>query len=756
MGLCRKIFVVFFLGGIASAALLGFLYGDHPDSKEDGYWGYEATKDDPLVRKFKVHVDDSTLGDLKRRLESARFTQLPQSLRSQAGLSMRALTEVVRYWKDHYDWSTQEAQLNRYAHFRVAIEGIQVHFLRARPRDVDPKTKVFTLLMIHGWPGSVAEFLNALPLLNEAGNGFAFEVICPSIPGYGFSEVPHKEGFDILDAARLFGKLMERLGRKEFYIHGSGSGGTKVAKQMALHYPDRVLGAHFTTVEQQPGVLDTLKLAAKVFVATFVFNKRPPPAPTFHPLEGRKAQLLRETEYSLQETRPDIAGIALLDSPTALAAYILDAMFPHTIADMVWSGREEPKMKPLHDAFLTNVMLYWVSDSVTSNLKFYKENAGKIQFTKPTKARVSVPVGFSLLPEVWIPTNVLSTEYENVVTVADCPKGERFAAMYQPTLLAKHIREFVAAVEKKNKTRSYKGAPMDFPFIVIEPQAPRVTEPLNVTTESLTTPAKRQRVRPVSNTHKQRFEPKPVATQQAPHEDNVQPRRGSATQDAPSQKVRESAGSGAKPAETAGRTAQPAKPTDSGDRRGDTAGTLARSSDKQSDHAVRKAQPTAKPAQPAAKREEPVVHPTAQPTKKADKLTSETEKPQQATSAPGRDAKRSESVQDAAKSASAEQHTKAPETASNKAHSTVKPAEGAMKPSGKLAEENTQQSARAKSTPRVEKAEHKTATTEAPKVVKASTKPNPSQTSHSSSQGSVNKPQENTPAQKASRSQTTK
>ncbi|KAL1468131.1 hypothetical protein MTO96_025639 [Rhipicephalus appendiculatus] len=213
--MCRRVFICFLVCGVVAAVLIGF-FNQGPDPfkvNKTGYWGTAS------VKNVRAAPEDD-----------------PES-RFEYGFNAHELRRVVDHWKDRFDWRQQERLLNAYEHYHTTIEGIRVHFMYARPK-ADAKTKVYTLLMIHGWPGSVVEFLKIAKELATPKQGVAFEVICPSIPGYGFSEAPHKKGFNSLEAARVFVKLMDRLGRKRFYVQG-GDWGAMIAKLMATYYSDR-------------------------------------------------------------------------------------------------------------------------------------------------------------------------------------------------------------------------------------------------------------------------------------------------------------------------------------------------------------------------------------------------------------------------------------------------------------------------------------------------------------------------------------
>ncbi|XP_077485684.1 epoxide hydrolase 1-like isoform X2 [Amblyomma americanum] len=465
---CRRAFSCFLVGGIVAAVLVGFLNQAPEPLKVNptGYWGPATVKnvraapeDDPTIYRFTVHAPEEALADLRRRLAATRFVEPLRDSRFEYGFNAHELRRVVDHWKDRFDWRAQEQRLNAYAHYHTTIEGIRVHFMYARPRP-EPKTKVYTLLLIHGWPGSVVEFLKIAGQLAQPKEGIAFEVVCPSIPGYGFSEAPHRQGFNGLEAARVFVKLMDRLGRNKFYVQG-GDWGALIARLMATYYPHRVLGAHMNMMEVEMSPLVGLKLLVGSFFPQLVLAEGEKlEAAHVLPVWPKLRQLLRESGYMhLQGTKPDTIGLALLNSPAGLAAYLLEKFSTWTRGANVHREDGGLAEKYTYDELLTNVMLYWLTDSIGSSMRFYKENfdAG---MGRPTRVPVAVPTGLSVFPEELIafPKSFVGHTYHDVVLFEQHPRGGHFAAFEEPELLERDVRRFVAAVEARNAS-----APGPFP-----------------------------------------------------------------------------------------------------------------------------------------------------------------------------------------------------------------------------------------------------------------------------------------------------
>jgi len=199
--------------------------------------GQAIPRDSTEIHPFKVNVSLDELQDLQQRLSNARFVDHIEDTKFTYGFNSNYLKEIVEYWQTKYDWRKEEAKLNAYPQFKTQIEGLDIHFVQVKP-DKQVKT-VLPLLVIHGWPGSVLEYYKSFPLLTEPDqNGLAFEVIAPSIPGYGFSEAPHQKGFNVTAAARVFVKLMKRLGHERFVVHG-GDWGNAVTRNVATVFPEK-------------------------------------------------------------------------------------------------------------------------------------------------------------------------------------------------------------------------------------------------------------------------------------------------------------------------------------------------------------------------------------------------------------------------------------------------------------------------------------------------------------------------------------
>jgi len=286
--------------------------------------------------------------------------------------------------------------------------------------------------------------------LTEEKDGVAFEVIMPSIPGYGFSDQPRKQGFDAVACARVFATLMDRLGHKRYYVQG-GDWGSLIGRMIAIMYPERVIGYHTNF----PVIARDAKFALRVFF-TYVFPKyllsEPDKEyPLLYPFWKTFVRVFSEMGYLIiQATKPDTVGAALNDSPGGLAAYILEKFSTWT----EYANREKPdgglKEKYTYDELITNVMIYWITGTITSSQRFYRENiALNKSGAKLAKSKVQVPTGIAAFPhEIYsIPKSFLTLKYPNIVQYTYMPKGGHFAAFEEPELLEQEIRKFVRKLE---------------------------------------------------------------------------------------------------------------------------------------------------------------------------------------------------------------------------------------------------------------------------------------------------------------------
>jgi epoxide hydrolase len=377
------------------------------------------------IESFRIRVDDAVLEDLRTRLALTRFPDQIEGTGWEYGTPIDYLRELVEYWRDGYDWRAQEARLNELAHFRTRIDGQSIHFVHARSAHAD----ALPLLMMHGWPGSIVEFLDVIPRLTEpeAHGGRAvdaFHVIVPSLPGYGFSEPTRTPGWDIRRIARAFVDLMDRLGYARYGAQG-GDWGAQLATRIGSLDPEHCAGIHVNLPVGSPP---------------------PEPAPLTEEEQADLAAMGRfageEAGYAqVQSTKPQTLGVALNDSPAGLLAWIVEKF-------RTWSDcGGDPESVYTRDQLLTNVMLYWVTQTITSSARLYWESRRAGLWTELPEF-VPVPTGVARYPREEIlrfPRPWVERQY-NVTHWAVMPRGGHFAAMEQPELFVEDLRTFFRTI----------------------------------------------------------------------------------------------------------------------------------------------------------------------------------------------------------------------------------------------------------------------------------------------------------------------
>jgi microsomal epoxide hydrolase len=378
------------------------------------------------IEPFTIQVDDAVLEDLRARLALTRFPDQIEGTGWDGGTPVAYVRELVEYWRDGYDWRAQEAKLNELAHFTTTIDGQSIHFVHARSRHED----ALPLLLIHGWPGSIVEFLDVIPRLTdpEAHGGTAadaFHVIAPSLPGYGFSPPTHERGWDIVRIARAFVELMARLGYGRYGAQG-GDWGAQIATRIGAFDPAHCVGIHLNLT---------------------VAGRAPDDGPPL--TDEEQADLATMARFQAEEaayageqgTKPQTLGMALNDSPAGLLSWIVEKF-------RTWSDCDgDPETVFTRDQLLTNVMLYWVTETITSSVRLYWESRLSGIWTKPPD-RVTVPTGIARYPKEEIlrfPRSWVEQIY-NVTYWSVLPRGGHFAAMEQPELFVDDVRKFFATV----------------------------------------------------------------------------------------------------------------------------------------------------------------------------------------------------------------------------------------------------------------------------------------------------------------------
>ncbi|CAI2354005.1 unnamed protein product [Caenorhabditis sp. 36 PRJEB53466] len=448
MGILKLILVPVAVG-ILIAAVWNLTPATEIVVEENNYYGSGKTRPDSTeIKPFKVAVEQSVIDDLKHRLQNARVSHsvLEDSDNFYYGFNAKQLLKLRDYWLNKYDWRKQEALLNQFPQFTTEIEGLQVHFLHVHP----PKSYkiVKPLLLAHGWPGNVFEFYKIIPILTDPkkhgiDSEFAFEVVAPSIPGYGWSEQPKKTGFSQLACARVFRKLMIRLGFQKFYLQG-GDWGAIVTSILTRVYPQNVLALHLNMLPARPGnsVLGTFYDVLGWLIPSTLSSEAIRKA---HNPFSKFAILLAETGYMhLQATKPDTAGTSLNDSPIGLAAYIIEKFSTWTNPEYRALPDGGLNKKFTNDELLTMIMIYWTNGNIVSSQRFYREYFLDRRVDALGKRYVATPTAHaSALNELYDRTPIeVSRQLYNITHYTEIDMGH-FAAFEAPKPLATSVFKFV-------------------------------------------------------------------------------------------------------------------------------------------------------------------------------------------------------------------------------------------------------------------------------------------------------------------------
>ncbi|MCF3111962.1 epoxide hydrolase [Niabella sp. CC-SYL272] len=381
-----------------------------------------------MKQPFKIDVPQSVLDDLRNRLAATRWAGAMNDAGWDTGTNKLYLQELCRYWQNDFDWKKQESYLNTFQQFTTTIDGSEIHFIHERG-----KGQVSTpLLLIHGFPDSFLRFVKLIPLLTQAdANGNSFDVVVPSIPGYGFSRPAMANGMNPQKIAGLFASLMSNeLGYKNFFVHG-GDWGSTIAEQLALHHTNSLLALHltdipFTRILTIPG--GELSQAEKKY------------------LEAGKQWQQTEGGYALlQSTKPQTLGYALNDSPAGLAAWIIEKFY-------TWSDiKGDLENAYTKDELLANLTLYWATQTITSAMRLYYETMKTAIPATPNSPysfqKIPVPAAAAIFPKDMIPApREFAERFFNIQRWTEMPEGGHFAAWEQPALLANDIRAFARSL----------------------------------------------------------------------------------------------------------------------------------------------------------------------------------------------------------------------------------------------------------------------------------------------------------------------
>jgi pimeloyl-ACP methyl ester carboxylesterase len=381
------------------------------------------------IRSFQVDVPQEELDDLRRRIAATHWPSKELVADRSQGVQLATLQELARYWATDYDWRKAQAKLNAMPQFTTEIDGVEIHFIHVK----SPHEKALPLIMTHGWPGSVMELLETVgPLTDPTAHGGnaadAFHLVLPSLPGYGFSGEPMELGWNAGRVAQAWAELMRRLGYTRYVAQG-GDVGAAVTDAMGRQAPEGLLGIHvnlLVTVLGGPQPTDSdEERAAQAQVDTF-----------------------RTSGFGYfleQATRPQTIAYALLDSPVALAAWLLDHDTDsyYKISSAFVDG--EPAGNLTRDHILDNITLYWLTGTGASAARSYWEDGQALAAAAASgqaPPEVSIPSGFTTFPgEIWrTPRSWAENSYPNLIYFNEVDRGGHFAAWEEPELFSEEVR----------------------------------------------------------------------------------------------------------------------------------------------------------------------------------------------------------------------------------------------------------------------------------------------------------------------------
>lgn len=376
------------------------------------------------IEPFKIDIPDSALEELKQRLALTRWPDTETVEDWSQGTPLSYMKEVVDYWQTGYDWRKVEAELNALPQYKATVQGLPIYFIHIR----SPEPTARPLIMTHGWPGSVLEFMKVLgPLTDPKAHGGAaedaFHVVCPALPGYGFSGKPQTAGWGVEKIADAWSELMVGLGYERYFAQG-GDWGAIVTQTIALRDTTHCAAIHTNMPIVTPPADMMDDLTEKEQKA----------------LQGMQFYQQHDSGYSKQQsTRPQTVGYGLVDSPVGQAAWILEKFYQWMDCD------GHPENVVSRDELLDNVMMYWLTGSGASSARLYWESFGGSRNDDP----VTIPAGISQFPKEIFGTSKrwAETRFKNLVHYNELPKGGHFAAFEQPALFVGEVRTALRGIE---------------------------------------------------------------------------------------------------------------------------------------------------------------------------------------------------------------------------------------------------------------------------------------------------------------------
>jgi pimeloyl-ACP methyl ester carboxylesterase len=398
------------------------------------------------ISPFRVNVAEEALVDLRRRIAATRWPDRETVADRSQGAQLAKLRELVRHWGSGYDWRKAEAKLNALPQFTTNIDDVDIHFIHVRSRHENALPVIIT----HGWPGSVFELLEIVdPLANPTAFGGraedAFDVVIPSLPGYGFSGKPAGTGWNPERIARAWAQLMKRLGYTRYVAQG-GDWGAPVSSEMARQAAPGLVAIHLNLPATVPPEVAAALAGGGPLPAGLSEQERAV-VETLR-ASGKRGSL---AYFAMMSARPQTVGYGATDSPAGLAAWLL--VHPGFAQ---WTYGDDPARSPTKDDVLDNITLYWLTNSSTSAARLYWENGGRsaIQSAPWKTSEISLPVAITVFPEdVYRPPETWSRRaYRNLISFHEVDKGGHFAAWEQPQLFSEELRAAFRPLRKAGAT----------------------------------------------------------------------------------------------------------------------------------------------------------------------------------------------------------------------------------------------------------------------------------------------------------------
>ena len=393
-----------------------------------------AAADDSTIRPFKIDVSDEQLADLRQRINATRWPDKETVADQSQGVPLAKLQELLRYWGSGYDWRKVEARLNAMPQFRTSIDGVDIHFIHVRSRHQNALPVIIT----HGWPGSIIEQLKVIdPLTNPIAHGGvaedAFDVVIPSLPGYGFSGRPTGTGWDPDRIARAWAELMKRLAYTRYVAQG-GDWGTPISSAMARQAAAGLLGIHINLPATVPPEVAAALGGGPLPVGLSEKERAVIDALMTYAKNGNSAY------FTMMTARPQTVGYSATDSPAGLAAWVL--VHP---GFSQWTYGADPEQSPTKDDVLDNITLYWLTNTAASAARLYWENGARGSVIVAAAQRtneISLPVAITVFPDdVYRPPEAWARRaYRNLIYFHEVDKGGHFAAWEQPELFSAELR----------------------------------------------------------------------------------------------------------------------------------------------------------------------------------------------------------------------------------------------------------------------------------------------------------------------------